>query len=121
MTEPRYADIPLDFPRTDLPGSLAGKMPKLALVEFEGKYYAPGDSPPERYARWQWCEDLAHQFQIKCLETKAGKRAAMAETEILQQYLDRLINTNWGTAAEMRWVMNRVAELLGWPRPDYVD
>jgi hypothetical protein len=117
MNEPQYADVPADFPRTCLPGSLAGKMPKLALVEFEGKYYGPGDSPPERYARWQGCEDLARQFQKKCLETKAGKRAAMPEAEILQQYLDRLLKTNWGTEAEMRWVISRTAELLGWPRP----
>lgn len=117
MNEQQYAEVPADFPRPGPSSSLAGKMAKLALVEFEGKYYVPGDSPPERYARWQYCEDLARQFQSKCLETKAGKRAAMPEAEILQQYLDRLLKTNWGPEAEMRWVIHRTADLLGWPQP----
>jgi hypothetical protein len=112
-----YGQVPADFPRAGVIASVAGATPKLALVAFEGKYYLPGDTPPERYARWDMCEDLAQKFHQQCLETKAGKRAHMPETEILQQYLDRLCKTGWGTDAEMRWVMNRAAELLGWPKP----
>jgi hypothetical protein len=42
----------------------------------------------------------------------------MSETEILEQYLARLMKTSWGSDDEMRWVIRRTAELLGWPVPD---
>ena len=113
----QYA-VPADFPRPDVASSVAGSQPKLALVGYEGKYYLPGGTPPERLARWDVCEDLAVQFVAKCLESKAGKRSDMSEVEILDQYLVRLMKTGWGSDDEMRWVIRRTAELLGWPVPE---
>lgn len=109
--------VPSDFPRSPVVSSLAGYQPKLALVTFEGKYYLPGDTPPERYFRWDACEHLALQIVGKSRESKAGKRAHMYETEILDQYCERLLKTGWHSDEEMRWVIRRAAELLGWPIP----
>ena len=116
-TAGQYA-VPADFPRPDVASSVAGSQPKLALVGYQGKYYLPGGTPPERFARWDACEDLAQQFVPKCLESKSGKRAHMSETEILDQYLLRLMKTGWGSDNEMRWVIRRTAALLGWPVPE---
>jgi hypothetical protein len=63
------------------------------------------------------CEDLAEQLVAKSLESKAGKRSHMTETEILAQYLPRLIETKWTSEAEAKWVIRRTGELLEWPLP----
>lgn len=110
--------VPDDFPRSETPGMVAGAHPKLLLTKFQGRFYAPGCTPPEIHRRWTICEDLAQQFSQKSLETKAGKRAHMAEKDILDQYCLRAQKTGWGTDAEMRWVFRRAAAILGWPVPD---
>jgi len=110
--------VPNDFPNGGTSGAVAGVIPKVLLVEYLGRYYEPGTSPPERFERWEVCEDLAQQFRAKCLETKAGARAHMSECDILHQYLERLLKkTSWGSSDEMRWVIRRAAELLQWPDP----
>ncbi len=110
------SQVPHDFP-LPLPtlGSIGGSQAKLLLVEYEGSFYQPGSTPLDRYARWDVCEDLAQQLKVKCLESKAGKRAHMTETEILQQYYDRLLNTGWTSPPEAKWIFLRVAALLAWP------
>lgn len=113
-----FEKIPPDFPVRVIAGAISGAQPKLLAVKFEGKYYALGSSPPERYERWLNCEDLAHQFVAKCRETKAGKRAEMPEIEILAQYLRRLLKMGWGSDSEMKWVIRRAASLLCWPVPE---
>lgn len=109
--------IPDDFPRPKVLGSVGGFQPKLLAVEYEGKFYQPGCTPPELFRRWDICEDLSRQFVEKARETKSGKRAHMTEQEILEQYLVRSMKMNWGSADEMRWVFRRTAAVLGWPAP----
>lgn len=58
----KYDQIPADFPMTALLGAISGAQAKLLLTEYEGKFYSPGTSPPERLQRWDICEDLARQF-----------------------------------------------------------
>ncbi len=41
----------------------------------------------------------------------------MTESEILDQYLKRLLKTGWGSDAEMRWVIRRAADLAKWTAP----
>lgn len=115
-TAAQYA-VPADFPRPGVASSVAGFQSKLPLVAYHGKYYLPGATPPELFGRWDICEDLAQQFVPKCRESKAGKRSHMSETAILDQYLPRLLKTGWGSDEEMRWVIRRTAEMLGWPVP----
>ncbi len=73
-----------------------------------------GCTPPEIYDRWCVCEDLAAQLSAKCLESKAGKRAHLRENEILQQYYLRLIATQWTSVDEAQWIMQKVADRIGW-------
>lgn len=110
-----YALIASDFPRVKHHGAVAGAQMKLLLVEFEGNYYTPGDTPPERFRRWENCEDIAQQFCEKSLESKAGKRSHMSEEAIIDQYLERLIPTGWMSLEEVHWTMRRTTQLLGWP------
>lgn len=110
--------VPDDFPRPDVAGAVAGYQPKLLLVKHGGKFYPPGGTPPERFERWDICEDLAQQLVLKCRECKSGKRSHMTELQILEQYLRRLLKARWGSDNEMRWVIRRTAALLEWPAPD---
>lgn len=109
--------VPDDFPRPEMASGLAGAQPKISAVMFEGKFYVPGGTPPERLASWEGCEDLAKQFAEKCRRNEKGKYEHLSRTEILAQYCDRLLQTDFGSAAEMRWVIRRTAELLSWPVP----
>lgn len=111
-----YAQVPADFPRPHA-GAVPGAQLKFLATKYRGHFYATGCTPPELYERWQVCEDLAKQLAEKSRESKAGKRAHMTEAEILEQYLPRLIAQNWTSVAEARYVMRRVAEMLGWPVP----
>lgn len=116
MTSHDYV-IPADFPRPQLHSAVAGNQCKLLLVQYRGKFYPPGGTPPELFERWDICEDLARQFASKASESKSGKRAQMSEQEILDQYCVRAMRTGWGSDDEMRWVIRRCAAILGWPVP----
>lgn len=109
--------VPADFPRPVHMGALPGAQPKLLMVRYGGRYYSPGCTPPELWERWDICEDLARQFCQKSLDNKVGKRAHLSESAILDQYLERLLKTGWGSDAEMRWVIRRAAVLANWPMP----
>lgn len=114
---PDYSKVPSDFPHPEVYGAVSGFQPKLLLVSHEGRFYAPGCTPPELYTRWDRCEDLAHQLAEKSLESKKGKRSHMSELEILDQYLPRLIATKWTSEAEARFIIRRAAQILDWPAP----
>lgn len=115
--DPRFAQVPVDFPRPVPVGAVAGVMPKSLLVDYGGKLYAPGCTPPEMFERWDICEDLAQQLRSKSIEAKTGARAYLAEADILAEFLEQLLETKWGSDAEMRWVVRRTAHLLDWPTP----
>jgi hypothetical protein len=110
--------VPDDFPRPQHLGAVPGAQPKILAVEYQGRYYSPGCTPPELYERWQHCMHLVPQFVSSCIETKAGKRKDMPEADILAQYLVRLIESGWVSGDEARWVMRETAKLLDWPTPE---
>ena len=112
-----FTALPPDFPRPSNLGAVPGAQPKFSMSRYQGRFYSPGCSPPELLERWNNCEDLAQQLSVTSIESKAGKRAHMTETEILDQYLPRLVATNWTSEAEARWVIRRTAQLLGWQAP----
>ena len=115
MNTENIYQVPDDFPRCSRPGAVPGAQSKFLASKFQGRYYAPGCTPPELFERWQYCEDLAEQFSQKSLASKQGKRAHMTEQEILQQYLDRLLETDWATKEEFVWIIRRTGAILGWP------
>ena len=110
-----YELIASDFPKLHHLGAVPGSQMKLLAVKFENKYYTPGDTPPERFKRWQNCEDISRQFCSASLNSKVGKRSHMSEEAIIDQYLERLLHTGWMTTAEAHWTMRRTTHLLGWP------
>lgn len=110
--------IPVDFPRPQHLGAVPGAQAKILAVEYQGRFYRPGCTPPELYERWQHCMHLVPQFVSSCIETKAGKRAHMSEADILDQYLVRLIESGWVSDDESKWVIREAARLLGWPAPE---
>jgi hypothetical protein len=116
-SEDDFAQVPPDFPRPTHYGTVGGAQPKLLMTQYDGRFYSPGCTPPEIWTRWDACEDLAKQISAKSVESKAGKRSHMSELEILEQYLPRLISTKWTSEDEARWVIRRVAAILGWPVP----
>ncbi|CAN7411243.1 hypothetical protein [Duganella sp. LjRoot269] len=113
----RFAALPPDFPRPANLGAVSGAQAKFLMTRYQGRFYSPGCTPPELLERWNNCEDLAQQLAVKSIESKTGKRAHMTETEILDQYLPRLIATGWVSEPEAKWVMRRTAELVGWQAP----
>lgn len=115
--DPKFAQVPADFPLPVPAGTVAGVMPKSLLVDYGGKLYAPGSTPPEIFERWDICEDLAQQLRSKSIEAKTGKRAYMPEEDILAEFLEQLLETDWGSDAEMKWVIRRAAQLLDWATP----
>lgn len=112
--ELRRALIPMDFPAQPQATAIGGAQLKIALISYGGNYYVPGTSPPEVLARWELCEDLAHQFFERCRLNEKGKYAHLSRQEILQQYLERLLRTGWGSDSDMAWVIRRTASLLSW-------
>ncbi|GIZ51897.1 hypothetical protein [Noviherbaspirillum aridicola] len=115
--EERYAQVPSDFPRPVHHGAVPGVQPKLLMTSYNSRFYIPGCTPPEIFQRWNVCEDLARQLATKAVESRAGKRSHMSETEILDQYLPRLIATKWTSEEEARWIIRRAASMLDWPVP----
>lgn len=109
--------VPGNFPQPKMTGAVPGFQPKLLAVKYEGRFYAPGATPPERWERWNNCEALALQFVEKCRRNQTGKYAHLSQVEILEQYCTRVLQTDWGSDDELRWVIRRTAELLGWPIP----
>lgn len=110
--------VPDDFPRPRQLGAVPGAQTKILAVEYQGRFYRPGCTPPELYERWQHCMHLVPQFVSSCIETKAGKRAHMPGADILAQYLVRLIDAKWVSDDEARWVIRETAKLLAWPTPE---
>lgn len=117
MSKTDFSKIPDNFPRLSSASSLPGESVKLSAVMYEGKFYAPDDTPPERLERWIACEDMAQQIAEGCIETKKGKRAHMSKEDILEQYYDRFLLTGWVTNDEGRWVLIRSANIIQWPLP----
>ncbi|KRB79076.1 hypothetical protein ASE07_05155 [Noviherbaspirillum sp. Root189] len=116
---PNYDEVPTDYPCVDIASAVGGTQPKFAMVKFEGKFYIPGNTPPERRHDWAYSESLVQHFVKQCPETKRGKRAHMSEHDIIAQYFERAVAAGgrYGTEAQLRWAFRRVAELLGWPVP----
>jgi len=104
--------IPSDFPRSVHLGALPGAQPKLLAVLYQGKFYTPGDTPPERLVRWKFCDDLVTKFATKDRESSSDKRHHVHELSSLIRYLETLIKTNSISVQEARWILLKVAAEL---------
>jgi hypothetical protein len=115
-------EVPDDFPHPEMASAIAGFQNKLALIEYDGKFYMPGGTPPERHHSWLQCEDRAALLAEKCLKNQSGKYAHLQRIDILDQYCVRMLATLEGfSPAEIRWIVKRTAAILGWPEPPTVQ
>lgn len=88
---------------------------------FVALHVPPGRLKPtatraQMLERYGWCEDLAQMLT----ETALNQRHALhiTETDVLQRIARGLAADPATTSpAEARWVLTRLAELLGWPLP----
>ena len=117
---PNFAEVPADYPYRVAHGAVSGYRPKLLLTSSpDGKFYSPGNAPEERWHDWQYSETLVSAMVNKCLESKAGKRSHLSETEIISQYYQRAVAAGgrYGTEEQLKWTFTKVAEALAWPLP----
>lgn len=64
-------------------------------------------------ARYELCEDMAQLLVEQCKSIHFGQ--GVAEDEILERVLAGLADPASGfSAPESRWIVTRLAELLGW-------
>lgn len=110
--------IPPDFPVEQPLAALTGAQPKLAVrYDAQSGSYTTALSEIELMARYEMCEDVAQQLEQKCRKNRDTKYSQMSESEILVSLLSKLLQAGWGSKAEMKWVIRRTAEILGWPAP----
>lgn len=110
--------IPADFPREPVIAGLSGAQPKLAVrVDIVSGKYVNGPIEQDVQERYEVCADLVTQLVAKCHANRDSKYAHLSEAQILERLLAQLLATDWGTAAQMRWVIRRAASDLGWPIP----
>lgn len=92
---------------------------------FIALFVGPGRSKPsatreEMAARHEFCEDLATMLT----EHASAKlwELGISEAEVLERVHRGLVSGDMVLAAtEARWVMCRLAELLGWDAGDFAD
>ena len=112
LEEKQASQVPDDFPRDTTPASLAGSQPKLAGRLIAGRFVV-GLTAPERYQRWDVCEDLARQLVSKTLKD-AAKFPENAHDETLRRMRRAIESTGWTSVVETDWLMERLRVLLGW-------
>lgn len=115
-----YAKVPLNFPRPALSSTVPGAQPKFVATEYDGKFYPPGGTPPEVFARWRDCEETAQVLAFEANRSKTDKMTLLSETEILAQYFEILNKKSWISANEAKWIICRVGSILCWPVPPSV-
>lgn len=80
--EVSFAAIPADFTRHGVSGAIPGAQDKFLMVQFEGRFYPPGCTPPELLERWKYCKasgvDLIDKFSAK-LKPAIVKFTAMVD------------------------------------------
>lgn len=115
-----FANVPADYPHRSIRGAVSGYQPKLLLKSApDGKFYAPKNTPQERWEDWTYSETMVAAMVKRCRETKAAERAHMAEQEIILQYYQRALRPDdrYGTEDQLKWTFRKVAEILGWTLP----
>jgi hypothetical protein len=92
---------------------------------FMSLYLAPGRTKPslgwvDMAARYELCEDMANMLTETA--KSIGFSTGLPEGDVLLRCLQGLTGPDAGlTAKESRWVVQRLAELLGWPAPELPD
>jgi hypothetical protein len=109
-------EIPANFPRGLLPGSVPGAQPKL-LVRKVGDKYLAGMTDEECEQRYEICIDLSQQLISYC-RRKQEMKPEWSTGDILRETSQGIRSKNWDLSeAEILWTMERVAHGLHWTQP----
>lgn len=110
-------EIPSDFPRETLVGSVPGAQPKL-LVRLVNGRYVNGLTDEEWLERYECCEDLAQQCATYCTRKVAENLALTQElclANVRKGFALKVDSGEWDfSEAEQDWVMKRARQILGW-------
>ncbi|KAE8754493.1 DUF2442 domain-containing protein [Paraburkholderia madseniana] len=112
LEEKLSEQIPDDFPRDTTPASLSGSQSKLAARRIAGRIVV-GLTAPERYERWDLCEDLARQLVPKTLKD-AAKYPENTRDVTLRRMRRAIEGKGWTSVVETDWLIQRLRVLLGW-------
>jgi hypothetical protein len=109
-----HRQIPDDFPRDPVLGSVTGVQPKLLVREVDGRYQA-GLTEEELWMRYDVCEDLAGQLSKyvhrKVATTEMSRDVALSRAEKGARL--KVDSGEWEfSQPELAWVMKRTEELL---------
>ena len=106
------AAVPPDFPRPAPSGAVPGAQPKLLARKERGMFVA-GPSVPEVRARYEVCEDLAHQL-VSYSDRKHRENPQWLQAQLADK-VTRSVRQKafgWGLSpAETEWVLGRLAAL----------
>lgn len=112
LEETLSSQVPKGFPWDATPASLAGAQPKFAGRRIAGRVVV-GMTAPERFERWDLCEDLARQLIPKAL--KDASKFPQNSREVTLRRIRRAIEgKGWTTVVETDWLMERLRVLLQW-------
>ncbi|MBC8750183.1 hypothetical protein F6X42_27405 [Paraburkholderia sp. WC7.3b] len=112
LEEQLGSQVPNDFPCDTTPASLSGTQPKLAGRIIAGRFVV-GLTAPERFERWDLCEDLAQQLVQKTLKD-AAKYPHHPHDVTLRRMRRAIERKGWTSVVETDWLMERLGILLGW-------
>jgi hypothetical protein len=110
------SNIPTDFPRDPFPGAVPGVQPKVLAREI-GDQYVVGLTDGELQERYDVCADLVQQLIPYCLR-KLLENPTWTQANILLKVAHSAKSKKWGLSTlEVDWIVIRLADELGWPRP----
>jgi hypothetical protein len=113
------SNIPADFPRDPFPGAVPGVQPKV-LARKIGDQYVIGLTDEELQERYDVCVDLVQQLILYCIR-KLNENPTWTQANILLKVASSIKSKTWGLSSlEVDWVVKRLADELGWPRPEGV-
>lgn len=110
----REESTPESFPRAAEKGWVPGAGEKY-VASYDGSRFIVGSTPAELYARYLGCCDLLDDLFAYCERKKvdAPQLDAAALRRRIHEGLQRSPDVGI-TAPEHQWVMDRLAEAMGW-------
>jgi hypothetical protein len=109
-----HRQIPDDFPRDSILGSVTGVQPKLLVREVDGRYQA-GLTEEELWVRYDVCEDLAGQLS-EYVRRKIATAGVSRDVALSRAERGARLKVDLGewefSQPELAWVMKRTKELL---------
>ncbi|MDR5855713.1 DUF2442 domain-containing protein [Caballeronia sp. LZ062] len=112
LDEKLATQVSRDFPWDTTPASLAGAQPKAAGRMIAGRFVV-GLTAPERFERWQMCEDLARQ--LVPVTVKDTVDFPQQSREVTLSRVRRGVESKgWTSVVETDWMLKRLRTLLGW-------